>query len=101
MNGVETTFILQLIGVASAGAFAGESLRCATCERLQLRLFLASILSEIFLAVLMGYGLYSIAPNKPLTIMTTGLLAYQDPKTLKDFSLKLLEQYISREDGRK
>ena len=100
MNGADSLLILQLVGIAFAGAFAGEAFRCAECKEIPLRTVITSIVSEVFLASLFGYGSFTIffEGNKPVAIILTGFLAYQDPNTLQDFVRKILQDWINKGD---
>lgn len=98
MNGIDEILILQLLGIAFAGAFAGEAYRCAHCANINLRQFLFKMLSSVFLSFLIGLGYYNSQEDGVVSVILTGILAYQEPQTLQNFIKNMALNWINREE---
>ena len=90
-------FYLQLVAAVASGAFIGEYYRLAVAKGRLGRLFVAKILAGGFLAWLIGYFIYSMSANKPVSFIVAALLSYQEEDFISKVSRQLIQNMLKME----
>ena len=93
-------FIIQLIGIISAGGFIGEFYRTInSSETITPGIFLSRFLAGGFLSFCVAYGVYILSNHKETSLIIGGLLSYQKEQFVKELSKKLLKSWIEKKGG--
>ena len=88
-------FIIQLIGVVSAGGFIGEFYRTVHSNiDITPSIFIANYMAGCFLSFMFAYMIYTILDNENLSLIIGGLLSYQEQEFIARVSKKLLNRYV-------
>jgi len=97
---LDNVFLIQLIGIISAGGFIGEFQRAINAAPSTSFLpFMANFFAGSFLSFLITYLFYIITEMKDVTLILGGLLSFQEAQFISKLSKKVITQLLDREEG--